>query len=75
MARLERKVDELHPHVFIRGQVANPKDPEGNLPTGFSKELYEANGLALLDYGADCCIVCADFLGLVEFTERIPRIF
>ena len=61
MTRLERKPDELHPHVFIRGQVIVPKDQNGKLPAGFDQELYEVNDLALLDYGADCRTVCADF--------------
>ena len=71
---LERRLGELHPRVYIRGQVGIPKDQKGNIPVEFGKELYEVNDLALLDYGADCYIIYADFIR-VELNERTAVFF
>jgi hypothetical protein len=74
LTRLERQLDEAHPRVYIRGKVIIPKDDRGHMPVEFGQEEYKANGLALLDYWADCCIICADFLG-VELERRVPVFF
>ena len=74
ITRLERKADSRHPYVLIRGEIQAPRDDEGNLMGGFVKECNDADGLALVDTGAECCVVCAEFLGL-EFNERRRAFF
>ena len=69
ITRHERKADSGHPYILIRGEIQAHRDDDGNLTSGFAKEFYDADGLALLDTGAECCVVCAEFLGL-EFNER-----
>jgi hypothetical protein len=73
ITRLKCQLGELHPCIFILGHIGIPKDQEGNIPVEFGQELFEANDLALLDYGADCCVICTDFIG-VKLNER-TRVF
>ena len=70
---LERRLNELRPRVSIRGQVGISKVQNGNIPAGFSSELYEANDLHCWNTEPICGIICADF-HRVEFNERI-RVF
>jgi hypothetical protein len=57
IARLVRKQGELHPSVYIRGEVQVPYDNQGKLSIGFTKEYYDTDTFTLLNTGNDDMIM------------------